>query len=172
MLNEIKIIPLEKKYLSDTIKLINHIFPNEDLLSEEFPDISSIPSKELEASLNKNLNFKNYKYLKYFIALNKKGEIVGTTGLYSLKSDNKDHCWLGWFCVSQKYRNKGIGKLLLNYSVNKAKKEKKKYLNLYTSTNPNEAVAQIIYEKNDFYITKQKRIKQGNYKIFFRQKKL
>lgn len=124
-MNEIKIIPLEKKYLSQTIKLINHIFPDEDTLTEDFPDISSMPSKELEASLDKNLNFKNYKSLKYFIALNKKDEIVGITGLYSLKSDKQNHCWLGWFCVDKNYRNKGIGNLLLKYSIKKAKKKRK-----------------------------------------------
>ncbi|MCG2698377.1 GNAT family N-acetyltransferase [Candidatus Parcubacteria bacterium] len=164
----IKVIPLEKKYLIKASKLADSIFPN-----EEIP-----PSKAFEISLDKE-KFDNFikskndvKTLEYFVAIDENDSVIGTSGLYSLNSDYKDTYWLGWYCVHQDYRGKGIGKILLDCSIKKARKRGKKFLSLYTSTNPNETAAQKVYEKNGFYITGQKKVKQGNYEIFFRRKEL
>ena len=78
--------------------------------------------------------------------------------------------WIGWFCVHKKYRGRGIGVALLNYSIEVAKERGKRYLSLYTSTDKNEAEAQVLYELNGFYITK--RIYKKGYEILFRRKDL
>lgn len=65
-----------------------------------------------------------------------------------------------------------MGKLLLDIAINEAKKRGKRFLKLYTSTNPLEAKAQEIYEKNGFYITDQERVKEGAFETFFRKKEL
>lgn len=164
----IKAVPLEIKYLAQASHLANAIFPSEKIL----------PSEMFEASLNKE-KFKNFiklekdiKTLEYFLALDHKENVLGTSGLYSLKTDEKDSYWLGWYCVDEKYRGRGVGKLLLDIAINEAKKRGKRFLKLYTSTNPLEAKAQEIYEKNGFYITDQERVKEGEYETFFRKKAL
>ena len=59
---------------------------------------------------------------------------------------------------------------MLNYSIEVAKERGKRYLSLYTSTDKNEAEAQVLYELNGFYITK--RIYKKGYEILFRRKDL
>ena len=44
--------------------------------------------------------------------------LVCLVGLGSLLSSNK--VWLGWFCVSAKYRNKGLGGSALTYAEERA----------------------------------------------------
>ncbi len=164
----IKAIPLEKKHLIQASHLANAVFPIEKVF----------PGEAFEASLDK-VKFKTFikletdiTTLEYFVALDHKENVLGTSGLYSIKPDEKDSYWLGWFCVDQKYRGKGIGQLLLEKAINEAKNRGKRFLKLYTSTNPSEAKAQIIYEKNGFFITDQERIKEGKFETFFRKKDL
>jgi hypothetical protein len=54
-------------------------------------------------------------------------------------------------------RGQGLGKKLLEYTIDEARKYEKKYLRLYTSNAPDEVVAQIIYKKYGFKKIKQKK---------------
>lgn len=157
----VKIIKLEKKYLVKASRVADDIFKGEN----------PPPSFMFQASLNKE-TFSDIIGMEYFIAVNEEDNVIGTSGLYLTKEDYKDSCWLGWYCVDKKYREKGIGTLLLDYAINEAKTRGKKFLNLYTSTNPREKAAQKIYEKKGFKITDRKREKCGKYEIFFRKKEL
>ncbi len=165
----VKIIPLTKEYLARASELADSIFPHEEIL----------PSKAFEGSVDEDKFqdivqkfYNDLVEIEYFIAADENDSVLGTSGIYSLDSDEEDSCWLGWYCVHPDYRGQGLGRLLMNYTVDEARKRGKKYLNLYTSTNPNEAEAQIVYERNGFYITDQKREKQGDYEIFYRRKNL
>jgi len=164
----IKAIPLEKKYLEQTSRLANAIFSHDRY----------IPSHSFEASLDKD-KFKNFlvfkepvTHLEYFIAIDQKENVLGTSGLFSMGSDDKDSDWLGWFCVDEKFRGAGIGKFLLEHTINKARMRGKKFLKLYTSTHPVETKAQKLYDLNGFFITDQERIIEDGYETFFRMKEL
>ena len=165
MVYDIKIIPLNEFYLKQTIKLVKSIFKYE----------KESVSLELKASVdndefNKYLLYEdnNIRTLEYFIAINNKGKILGVVGLYSLNDDYIDTYWLGWFCVAKDERGKGIGKILLEYVINEARVRQRKYLKLYTSTYKDEAAAEKLYDKYDFFITA---IFKGKYeKILYRKK--
>jgi GNAT superfamily N-acetyltransferase len=164
----IKVVPFEAKYLVQAKALVDSVFPN-----EKYP-----PSEAFEASVDKT------KYgsfmernggigtFEYFVAVDENDLVLGTSGLYTESSDCEDSYWIGWYCVHKDHRGKKIGKLLLEYTINEARRRGKKFLKLYTSTSPDEAAAQKIYEKNDFYITDAPRVKQGKYEIFYRKKEL
>ena len=170
----IKIKKLEQKYLNKACILLNEVFPDEEIAPKSF-----------HASLNKN-KFNEFikispltRSLEFFIAVDSKDDVIGTAGLYSMKEDFKDSYWLGWYCVSKEKRGHGVGRLLLDYCINQAKKRKKLYLKLRTSTAPEEKKAQEIYELNEFqifednseYIQNQKKEKDGDYNKIFRRKK-
>lgn len=162
-----KIIPLSKKYYKKASKLVNSVFLDEDYS----------PSKELKASLSKkNLKkFQKHYYnellnLKYYIAVDAYNSVLGVIGLYTLKNDSKDNIWLGWYCVSPEHRGNKIGKKLLEFAIEEAKRQGKNYLSLYTSTDDNEALAQKIYDINNFDIIYIKDMK--DYSLLYRRKNL
>ena len=166
MENSITIIPLNKIYLKKAIKLVKSIFKYE----------KESVSLELKASVdndefNKYLLYEdnNIRTIEYFIAINNKGKLLGVVGLYSLNSDYLDTYWIGWYCVSKKERGKGIGSILLEYVINEARVRKRKYLKLYTSTYKDEAAAQKLYEKYEFFITS---IFKGKYEQILYRKKI
>lgn len=161
----IKIISLNQDFLTKACALAESIFPWEE--------ISPTDSFCCSLDLNKYSEFikeHNVKDLEYYIAIDEKDNVVWTSGLYSLNSETAQSLRLGRYCVDPNYRGQWIGTKLLDYSIQQAKNKWKTVLNLYTSTNPKEAIAQKIYEKYNFHITDQPREKQWNYEIFYRKK--
>lgn len=73
-------------------------------------------------------------------------KIVSVTGIYNRKEYPEDEVWLGWFCVDPIMRGKGIGRETLEWTIKKARELGYKKFKLYTSTDPNEAFAQNLYE--------------------------
>jgi len=88
--------------------------------------------------------------------IDSKGKVIGVTGLYSLKYDEKEAYWLGWYCVNPSFRGEGIGRDLLGFIINLSKMDNKKWLRLYTSKDPNEKRANEIYNKLGFKPLKEK----------------
>ncbi len=130
-MDDISIIPLSQKYLEKAIKLVHTTFP-EDAAMEINPGMAFRVSLEPEKHADFFAKDKADE-MKYFIAIDtKKDKVVGTTGLYHLKKESKENIWLGWYCVDRNYRGIGIGKALLQYTIVEAKKDKRKYLYLYT----------------------------------------
>lgn len=167
LISGFEVVPLTKEFLEESIDLVESIFDDE----------GTSLRKELEASVDEKEFVKyvkrydrNMKSLEYFIAIDKRYSVLGIIGLYSLKKDYKDTYWIGWYCVDENERGKGIGKELLEFVINMAKFREKKYLCLYTSTDNNEAKAQKIYEQYGFFITKV--IHKKGYEILYRKKVL
>ena len=100
-------------------------------------------------------------------AINSDGEVCGTTGLYVNKKDEHEAVWLSWFCVDPEQRGYGIGKKLIEFSIEKAKEFDKDFLRLYTSNHSSEAAAQGLYEKYGLAVFKKK--KYGNDTYLFRE---
>lgn len=140
---------LDKDNVDEAVKLLNRVFPYDT-------EKDNLPEKFLKGSLNP-LKYKKYwekfniAYLKYFVLIDDKSKkIIGTTGLYKRKQDDKGVVWLGWYCVAPEFREKKLGRKLLAWTIKKAKKQKNKKLRLYTTLHPNEKVAQELYKKIGF----------------------
>ena len=166
-----RIEPLSKRTLRQAMELLNRVFPVQT--SEERSDFwlpvslqfSKLP-KLVRTSYDKNVSM-----LKYWVAV-EKGRVVGTTGIYALRKDRNDACWLSWYCVDPEFRGRGIGEKLLDFSIRQARLRGKKFFRCYTSINdPNEAAAQKLYEKKGLMVFR-KGWKRGKYQIVHRQKKL
>ena len=68
----------------------------------------------------------------YFYILELKEEIIGCAGFYLMKGENKAQ--LSWGIVHADYHNKGYGKLLFDYRVNKIKEiAPERQITLWTS---------------------------------------
>jgi len=84
---------------------------------------------------------------RYWLAVDKDGKVLGTTGLYETGRDKSEAAWMGWMSVRDAYRGQGIGKRLVDFSIDQAKADGKQYLRLYTSTYKGEAAAQSLYDR-------------------------
>ncbi len=74
--------------------------------------------------------------------------VLGTTGLYRTRKDADEAVWVFWFCVAPEARGQGMGQALLDHTFARAREFGYDTVRLYTSTDPNEAIAQHLYEKN------------------------
>ena len=132
----VKIIPLSKKHLDETITLVQTIFPyKEDQKIARINLIESLFQKNNEKS--------------YWVVKNKTGEVVGLTGLYQDQKDEKT-VWLGWFGVHPDSRRQGIGSFLLGYTIKEATRRGFANLKIYTSTDKSERAAHKVYEVYGF----------------------
>ena len=103
--------------------------------------------------------------------------VIGTVGLYSTPKDAASALWLGLFCVSPEARGQKVGQALIDFAVDKASAEKQQFLRLYTSTDPNEAAAQSMYERNGFGLVGESRpllwrFAGSSVKLLFRERRL
>jgi len=164
-----KIKPLTKENVNEAVSLTLRIFNNK-------PTEFDYPGKWMPASLDPKNNKEvyasfNVKYLKYWVAV-EDDKIVGTTGIYTIKEDEKEAAWLAWFCVDSNYRHKGIGHRLVDFIIDKAKKKHKKYLRLYTTANPAQDEARELYLKKGFKITKEEYHPDTKEKMVYMELKL
>ena len=112
-------------------------------------------------------------YLQYFVAWEKTRKIVvGTTGLYAYREFGTEKFGLGWYCVDPDFRGKGIGSLLLDFTIQLARQKKRKFLELWTLTDPQEEKAHRIYEKRGFKITKKEKLPEEKYETVYMELKL
>ena len=164
---DMNIIPLQKKYLEETIKMVNEVFPA-DVNAMYSPEKSFRLSLEYEEE-PELLNKSYMRRIGYWIMQDDTDEVIGVTGLYRRENDPSDLVWLGWYCVRADQRGKGLGRRLLEWTINIAREEGYKKLELYTSTDPNEARAQELYEKLGFKIVGEEK-SGGAYKTLYREK--
>lgn len=165
---EYSIVPLSVMNILPAIRLIRNVFYYVyPFRAPRYLLISLLP----KYFQNLLLYFSKIDQLKYWVLFDRSGKLIGTTGLYHYKSDQKDILWLGWFCIHQNKRGLGLGNFLLNYTINKAISKNAKKLKLYTSDLKEESSAQILYEKFGFNIVRQEKTNKG-FTILFRVKDL
>jgi GNAT superfamily N-acetyltransferase len=145
----VKIVPLTQENLSAAIAA------GKDGFSYGGPFLT--PARDFRASLDTRLNPARISMdpkvemnARYFVALDAKGNVLGTTGVYETGKDQSEAAWLGWMSVRKEARGQGIGQKLVDFSIDQARAAGKQYLRLYTSTAEGEAAAQTLYEKNGF----------------------
>ena len=151
--NKYKIVPLSKETLSDSILLIETIFPYK-------PD-----QRNAAYSFRKSLSG-DRSFAEYWVCNNPDGKVIGIIGLYTDRR-YKSVMWIGWFGVDPKYRRKGIGSRLLKYAEKEAKKRKAGTLKVYSSFHKNELASHSLYINHGFAKT---RINRTADRIYFSKK--
>ncbi|MGA9382412.1 MAG: GNAT family N-acetyltransferase [Phormidium sp.] len=166
--------PLSYQTLEPAIALVDKIFPyQQDTMYEN-------ASVAFRASLEKNnptsrslLNQMQITEANYWVAIDEKsGKVTGTTGLYSYAEDEAEAYWLGFTCVNPDFRGQKIGAKLVDFAIEKARSADKKFLRLYTSNSPDQAVAQILYENRGLRIIGEEQIEGSKFKKIYRELKL
>lgn len=129
-----RILPLTKERLEEAVKLADDIFPSE---YEEEPAKTEIP-----ASLSPD-NYRDFflktgilPSLRYWVAIDEDDKVVGIVGLYRYEADEEAE-WLGWYLVAPSARKQGVGTELLQFAAKEARKQGRKFLRLYSTTDPN-----------------------------------
>ncbi len=145
-----KIVPLSEKYLDQAIALCNENFPG-DVLGENPPELGF-----RESLFKEDYKWAWEKYrivrVEYYVLISEEDIVIGVTGIYENTSDPRVS-WLGWFCVEKQQREKGFGKSLLEFTIEKAREYKYKELRLYTD--PDESPEALsLYKKYDFVFLK------------------
>jgi GNAT superfamily N-acetyltransferase len=141
------IVRIDKDNIDEAINLLNLVFPK-DIKRYNNPEIGLRCSLDPQEYKNYYDYFKLEKTTPYVLKDN--GKIIGTTGLYHLKTDAPTDIWLGWFCIAPNYRGKGLGRKLLEWTMGRAREEGFEKLKLYTSDDPGLEVSQKLYEKLGF----------------------
>ena len=167
----ITIEPLEQKYLEGAVVLNQQTFPINYVDPRESIE-ASLDAEKLEKfqkKLVEELDEPRTRKFQYWVAVEKETDkVVGTTGIYERVCDSLDLCWLAWYCVDPEYRGRGIGALLLGFTLDWARCKGMKKMMLYTSTDPAEHRAHEMYIRRGFVINEDReRIPEGDYEIFF-----
>ena len=162
-------LPLSENNLEEAITLVKSVFVN-DFNNQDSPEEAFKAS--LDRSKHQNFIYKhNLNILKYFVAVDEsKNKIVGVTGWYTRDIDPLGIIWLGWYCVDKEERGKGVGKEILDWTIHQTKLAGYKIIKLYTSTDPNEAIAQELYEKMGFKIVGEELKGEEIYKTLYRER--
>lgn len=86
-----------------------------------------------------------------------KDKVVGTTGLYQLETEGNDVYWLGWFCVDEKYRRSGIGRIIIDFTFEEERRLGGKVLKLWTTDHPLMEASGKFYKKLGFRVVKREK---------------
>jgi ribosomal protein S18 acetylase RimI-like enzyme len=142
--------PLTPELLESTITMLEEIFPWPEC--EPSPALRAIFAPHIHTEdLRNNGIFNRVQWVATV-----SGEVAGTVGLYRKLSDHDQFIYLGWFCVSKNFRQKGLGRSLLRYAINEASKTQAKALRLDTSDWEDEKFAVSLYKSEGFNIYQQK----------------
>ena len=75
---------------------------------------------------------------------------VGITGLYTFRDQPKE-AWLDWYGLDEKLRGRGVGKAILQATIDMARKNGYETLRLWTTENrPESAIANKLFQKLAF----------------------
>jgi ribosomal protein S18 acetylase RimI-like enzyme len=164
----VPVVPCSGKLMDQAEVLVRSVFPSMSPI-ERF---SFIAIRRPQTFTNRLLMcFAGVKDLVSFdVYVDENALVLGTTGLYRYKKDFDEAVWLSWFCVDPNARGRGVGQALLEHSVARARETGFSLMRLYTSTDPNEASAQRLYERNGFMEVGRKKGLRST--TVFREKKL
>lgn len=157
----VQIVEAHGVLLDDVEKLVAKVFPWRDL-----PERMSFWAYRRQGNSLVRMLMRLYgvsSFINIWAAVKNGGKVCGTTGLYLDKKDEHEAVWLSWFCVDPVQRRQGIGKMLIEFSIEKAKESGKDYLRLYTSDHSSEAAAQGLYEKYGLVVFRKEKYESDTY---------
>lgn len=166
---QIRIVPLSPATLKQALALITSTFR---LTPEE------APSAELEESVEPGrhtalLAEKGISDPRYWVALYH-GHVAGVTGIYFSPADRDEAVWGGWTVYEPKFRT-SVSRakvLLIQKMVIEASATGKRLLRLYTSTAPEEAAANRLYDRVGLKVYKTESLEDGSGTVLYRQAEL
>lgn len=149
----------------------HNLYEAELLRDSIFKDIDKKEKPLLKASLDYKKYADVYKQndmrssIYWVLKDRKSSKIIGLTGLYTEVEDEENECWLGWFCVDEKYRGKKYGKELFDFTIQKAISKDKNILHIYTYDSKKYQPAICMYKNNGFkpYSVKNTKYKKDLY---------
>ena len=125
--NKINFIKISQDNLNLACEIQNNIFPKEDARQNFIEQIN-------KDSYRKEMDY-NIVYLE--------NTPIGVTGIYSYNEYPND-AWLGWFGILEEYRRKGYGGIVLDKTIELARK--KGYINFRLYTDEHAKSAHKLYE--------------------------
>lgn len=168
--------PLSHSTIKESVRLVKRILPNQGLENANIAFRASLAFEEsgIGTFFYKSLlNSYGVNELHYWVVIYEESQlVVGTTGLYCYRKDAHEADWGGWMCVDPAYRRYGIFFRIGDFTLAKTRARGKKYLRLYTSTDPNEATANLWYDRKGFRIFKREQLKGTRFEMLYREKEL
>lgn len=153
IIRNLKFEKLNEKNLKIAAEVQYEIFPNSSAYSV------------YKSAVTRKRNSFYISYIAYF-----ENKPVGVIGLYEIP-EYPDTAWLSWFGLKKEYRKMGFEKQMLDFIIEVAKNNHRKFLRLYTFEIWNKE-AQKFYQKNmdvgEYYFNEkeEKSIFEGKPKIF------
>lgn len=74
--------------------------------------------------------------LRYFLASNHRGQILGLCGLFETIEDMSSATWMGWLCVLPKYRKNGVASAMVQLCIDRARRDGAALLRVESSNHP------------------------------------
>jgi len=153
--------------LRSALRLVDRVFPVREQGRER---ADGFFTASLFAAGKFYLRRRGYPFVQYWVAKdNTTGQVYGTVGLYT-RADDPDAYWGGWMCVDPRERGKAIGHELMMGALAEAKSRGDRlYARLYTSTDPNEARANEMYDRSGLLVYKEEYDPVTGYTRLYRQ---
>lgn len=145
----LSIEPFDPLRRDAVIRLVDAVFPSQS-------PIERLSMRVFQTRWDWLLGLGGIRNGRFWLAV-EADRVLGTVGLYQTPKDAGTAYWLGWFCVSPEARGRRLGQRLIDFAVAETKVAGQQYLRLYTSTDPNEAAAQALYERNGFTLVAERR---------------
>ncbi len=166
---QIRIVPLSPATLKPALALIIATF---SLTPDEVPVLeleeSVEPGRHTAALAQKGISDPSYWVALYH------GHLAGVTGIYFTPGDRQEAVWGGWTAYDPALRSSvSRGKmLLLQKMVIEAQATGRRLLRLYTSTLPEEAAANRLYDHVGLKVYRTEPLPDGTGMVLYRQAEL
>ncbi len=156
--------PLTQDNIEEMLALVKVMFPNDENDAEA-------AEKGYRASINSSdPRWNDRRVLKYWGVYDDTDNLLAVTGLYNKISEHAENeIWLGWYGVSPSMRGRGIGRRVLEWTLEAARKEGYRKFRLWTTTSPEEAAAQKLYDSIGIKIYKEERKEKSEYVTLYRE---
>ncbi len=153
--------PLSEDNIKEAVDVLHCIFPEDGKEAE----------KHYYQSLDPNdPSWKTHLFWRYYVVFDEsRNKIIAITGFYNLAEHSQDEVWLGWYGVLPEARGHGVGRKVLEWTIQTAKENGFKKFRLWTTTSPDEAEAQKLYDSMGIKVWKNEKYKDSNYEKLYRE---
>ncbi len=182
-MTEIK--PLSNETLEETIRLVGTHFSYSTLEPYDEAFRASLEPEKYQEFL-KGINITDIKYV-VAVEDNPEGNktLAGVTGLYHTTPEYDFYkacipegvpidkiAWVGYTIVNPEFRGRGISRMLLEHIIDDARRSDHKLLRMWTTSKPDEATAQALYDSLGFKQVYSRKSQDGDFQEIVKELKL